>query len=130
MRQEIIETDKAPAAIGPYVQGRRIGPFIYTSGQIGMDPATGKVVGGGIVPQTKRALENMAAIVQAGGGDLPSIFKTTLFLKNMNDFDTVNAVYEAFFGGHKPARSTVEVARLPKDVLIEIECIAYVPRQD
>lgn len=124
---KIIQTDKAPAAIGPYVQGRVVGNFVYTSGQIPLDPATGALVGeGDVAAQAKRSFESLRAVVEAGGAKLEDVVKTTIFLKDMNDFATVNGVYSEFFGEHKPARSCVEVARLPKDVLIEIECIAFI----
>jgi len=126
MEQQIIQTDGAPAAIGPYVQGRKVGPFLYTSGQIGWTP-DGQPVGDNIELQTKQVLANLAAILKAGGGDTSHVVKTMVFVKNMNDFDKINKIYAAFFGDHKPARSLVEAARLPKDVLIEIECIAYIP---
>ncbi|WP_115719067.1 RidA family protein [Gallaecimonas mangrovi] len=124
MTQTVINTHDAPAAIGPYVQARRVGPFLYTSGQIPIDPKTGEVVAG-IEAQTQQALENVLAILKAAGFDKDHVVKTTVFVKDLGDFATVNGLYESFFGDHKPARSCVEVARLPKDVLIEIEAIAY-----
>ena len=126
MSQTIIQTDQAPSAIGPYVQGRKVGPFLFTSGQIPLNPQTGQLVGDDVETQTAQALENMSRVVAAGGGALTDIVKTTVFIKNMNDFIRINKVYAEFFGEHKPARSCVEVARLPKDVLIEIECLAYI----
>ncbi len=127
MEQVIISTDQAPGAIGPYVQGRKAGHFLFSSGQIPLDPASGQLVGEDIESQTRQALANLLAIVKAAGGDKTSIIKNTLFIKDMNDFGTINGIYADVFGEHKPARSCVEVARLPKDVLIEIECIAMVP---
>ena len=127
MAHEIIHTDHAPAAIGPYVQARKVGEFLFTSGQIGMVPATGAIVGPDIESQTKQVLANLTAVVHAAGGDLDSIVKTTVFVKHIDDFGTINALYADHFGPHKPARSLVEAARLPKDVLIEIECIAHIP---
>lgn len=122
-----ISTPDAPAAIGPYSQAIRIGDLLYTSGQIALDPATGQVVSGGIAEQTARVLENLKAILEAAGGDLGDVVKTVVFLKDMNDFAAMNAVYERYLapeGTIPPARSTVEVARLPKNVLVEIEVIA------
>ena len=124
---DIIHTQEAPAAIGPYVQARRTGNMLFTSGQIAMDPKTGEIVSQDVETQTRQCLENLAAVVQAGGCRMEDVIKTTLFIKDMDDFGKINAVYGAFFGDHKPARSCVEVARLPKDVLVEIECIAQVP---
>ena len=121
-----ISTEKAPAAIGPYVQGVDVGSMIITSGQIPVDPATGQVADD-IAAQARQSLENVKAIVEAAGLKVGDIVKTTVFVKDLNDFATVNATYEAFFTEHDthfPARSCVEVARLPKDVKIEIEAIA------
>ncbi len=122
-----ISTPNAPAAIGPYSQAIRIGDFLYTSGQVALDPATGQIVAGGIEAQTTRVLENLKAVVEAAGASLAQVFKTTVFLKDMNDFAAMNAIYDKYFapeGAVAPARSTVEVARLPKDALVEIEVIA------
>lgn len=121
-----ISTEHAPAAIGPYVQGVDLGSMIMTSGQIPVDPKTGNVADN-IAAQAHQSLENVRAIVEAAGLKVSDIVKTTVFVKDLNDFATVNATYEAFFTEHKapfPARSCVEVARLPKDVKIEIEAIA------
>ena len=124
-RIESISTDRAPQAIGPYSQGIKTGNLVFTAGQIALDPVTGEVVGSNDVRlQAHRVLENLAAVLQAGGASLGSVIKTTVFLADMNDFATVNEVYAEFFGDHKPARSAVEAARLPKDVLVEIEAIA------
>jgi len=120
----IVTTNAAPAAIGPYSQAIKAGDLLFLSGCIPLDPATGQIVEGGVDKQTAQALKNLKAIVEAGGSSLGKVVKATVFLKNMNDFVTVNGVYGEFFGDHKPARSAVEVARLPKDVLVEIECIA------
>ncbi|MGU5764316.1 MULTISPECIES: RidA family protein [Aeromonas] len=125
MRQ-VITTKAAPGAIGPYVQGTRIGNILYTSGQIPLDPVSGDIAEG-IEAQTLRSLQNVKAIVEAAGGEVRNIFKTTVFVSDLNDFAAVNRVYNDFFTEHDamyPARSCVEVARLPKDVKIEIEAIA------
>jgi len=119
-----VSTPSAPAAIGPYSQAIKAGGFIFASGCIPINPTTGQIVEGGIVEQTEQALKNLKAVVEASGSEIGKVAKTTVFLKDMNDFATVNGLYEEFFGNHKPARSAVEVARLPKDVLFEIECIA------
>ena len=124
-----ISTPNAPAAIGPYSQAVRIGDLLYTSGQVALDPATGQVVAGGIEAQTVRVLENLKAVLEAAGTDLDHVVKTTVFLKDMNDFAAMNATYGRYLapdGVVAPARSTVEVARLPKDVLVEIEVIAAI----
>ncbi|KAJ7610797.1 Endoribonuclease L-PSP/chorismate mutase-like protein, partial [Roridomyces roridus] len=114
----------APAAIGPYSQAIKVGDLLFCSGCVPLDPQTTEVVSGGIEEQTERALKNMKAVLEEGGSDVTRVVKTTVFLKNMADFATVNGIYANFFGTHKPARSCVEVSRLPKDVLFEIECIA------
>jgi 2-iminobutanoate/2-iminopropanoate deaminase len=127
MSKTVIATEKAPAAIGPYSQAVRVGNLVFTAGQIALDPATGQVVEGGITEQTTRVLENLIAILAAASSSLAQVVKTTVFLKDMNDFAAMNAVYGAYFhdaGGEPPARSTIEVARLPKDVLVEIEVVA------
>jgi 2-iminobutanoate/2-iminopropanoate deaminase len=124
-----VSTSAAPAAIGPYSQAVRIGDFIYSSGQVALDPASGALVPGGIAEQTTRVMENLTAVLAAAGSDLSRVVKTVVFLKNMNDFAAMNAVYAHYLapeGGVAPARSTVEVARLPKDALVEIEVIATV----
>jgi len=127
MSIEVISTDKAPAAIGPYSQAIRIGDRMMTSGQIPINPATVEVVTGGIEAQTKQVIENLKAVLNAGGSDLKHVVKTTVFIKDMNDFGTINKIYSEYFTAPFPARSCVEVARLPKDVGIEIEAIAVVP---
>jgi 2-iminobutanoate/2-iminopropanoate deaminase len=121
---EVVATKDAPQAIGPYSQAIKVGNFLFTSGQIAIDPATGQVIDGDIAAQTDRVMKNLAAILKAGGLTLQRVVKTTVFLKSMGDFATMNEVYGKHFGEHRPARSTVEVARLPKDVLVEIEVIA------
>lgn len=122
-----ISTTKAPAAIGPYSQAIRSGNFLYTSGQVALDPATGQIVAGAIAEQTTQVLENLKAVLEAAGSTLSAVVKTTVFLKDMNDFAAMNAIYGQYLapeGTVAPARSTVEVARLPKDGLVEIEVIA------
>jgi 2-iminobutanoate/2-iminopropanoate deaminase len=128
MSKTIIATDGAPAAIGPYSQGVRVGNLIFTSGQIPLDPATQQVVASGITEQTTQALENVKAILEEAGSGLSRVVKATVFLKDFNDFAAMNAVYGAYMGtdGEPPARTAVEVSRLPKNVLIEIEMIAEV----
>lgn len=120
---EIVSTEAAPAAIGPYSQAIKLGGLLFTSGQIPLD-ATGALVAGGIEEQAHQVFRNLQAVLEAGGASLASVVKATVFLKDMNDFATVNGIYASYFGDHKPARSAVEVARLPKDVLVEIEVIA------
>ena len=119
----IIHTDKAPAAVGPYSQAIRIGNALFTSGQLGLIPETG-VLPEGVEVQAEQSLKNIEAILTAAGFQKTNVVKTTVFIKDMNDFGTVNRIYTGFFGDHKPARSCVEVARLPKDGLVEIEVIA------
>ncbi|KAF7307146.1 hypothetical protein MIND_00508000 [Mycena indigotica] len=121
---QIVATKDAPSAVGPYSQATKLGDLLFLSGCIPLDPETGAIVPGGIVEQTEQALKNLKTVVEAGGSELNKVAKTTVFLKSMEDFAVVNGIYERVFGSHKPARSCVEVARLPKDVLFEIECIA------
>jgi 2-iminobutanoate/2-iminopropanoate deaminase len=122
--REAIASQLAPAAIGPYSQAIRANGFIFCSGQTPMDPASGQVVEGGIRPQTERVLRNLAAVLEAAGSSLDRVVKTSVFLKDMNDFAAMNEVYGQFFKGAPPARSTVQAARLPKDALVEIDVIA------
>lgn len=124
MTKETVKTTKAPQAIGPYSQAVKAGNFVFCSGQIPLDPATMTVVEGGVGVQTRRVLENLAAVLDAAGSSLEKVVKTTVFLKDMNNFAEMNGVYGEFFKDNPPARATVEVARLPKDVLVEIEVIA------
>jgi 2-iminobutanoate/2-iminopropanoate deaminase len=124
LEKEIIQTGRAPAAIGPYSQAVRSGPWIFVSGQIPMDPETGAVNRGDIKAQTRQALKNLDAILQAAGASLDRVVKTTLYIANMDDFPHVNEAYASFFPSQPPARACVEVARLPKDAGIEIEAIA------
>lgn len=123
MEKKIIATDKAPAAIGPYSQAIEAGGFVFASGQIPVDPATGNIPDG-IEAQAKQALTNVRNLMEASGLSMDNIVKTSVFIKDMNDFAKVNEVYATFFESDFPARSCVEVARLPKDVLIEVEVIA------
>ena len=123
--RKIVATDKAPAAIGPYAQANIIGDLVITSGQIPIDPATGNLVEGDIEAQTKQVFENLKAVLEAAGSGLDKIVKTTCFMDNMNDFAKMNEVYASFYSGDYPSRSAVEVAKLPKGALIEIEAIAY-----
>lgn len=128
MKKLAVTTKNAPAAIGPYSQAIRIGDFLYTSGQVALDPASGALVAGGVSEQTMRVIENLKAVLAADGISLAQVVKTTVFLKNMGDFSAMNEVYGRYFAGDDvvaPARSTVEVARLPKDALVEIEVIAH-----
>ena len=122
--REIIATDQAPKAIGPYSQAIRTQSLIFTSGQIAIDPATQQVIAGDVSAQTDRVLQNLAAILKESGSNLGNVLRCTVFLKNMSDFAAMNDVYGRYFKENPPARSTVEVARLPKDVLVEIDVIA------
>lgn len=130
MSKQIIKTDKAPNPVGPYSQAVKINlsgaELVYSAGQVGLNPATGKMVEGGIKEQTRQALENLSAILNEAGTELTKVIKSTIFIKNMNDFASMNEVYATYFGKSIPARSTVEVSRLPVDALVEIEVIAYV----
>lgn len=123
---EPVRTDAAPAAIGPYSQAIRSGGFLFCSGQIPLDPATGKMVEGGIEAQTERVLANLAAVLAAGGASLASVVKTTVYLADLEDFPAVNGVYGRFFSERPPARATVQVARLPAGALVEIDAVASV----
>jgi 2-iminobutanoate/2-iminopropanoate deaminase len=122
--REIVATKDAPQAIGPYSQAVKGNGFVFTSGQIAIDPATQQVVGGDVAAQTERVLRNLSEILEAAGSGLGKVVRATVFLKNMNDFVAMNEVYGKYFSSAPPARSTVEVARLPKDVLVEIDVIA------
>lgn len=124
MKKQAILTKDAPAPIGPYSQAIKVGNFLFCSGQIPLDPATNALVQGDVKIQTKRVMENIEAVLKAAGASFDHIAKTTIFLKSMGDFPVVNEVYGAYFKGTPPARSTVEVARLPKDVSVEIEVLA------
>lgn len=127
MTKSIIHTEHAPAAVGPYSQAVRVGQFLYTAGQIPLDPATGKLVQGPISEQTERALRNLEAILTEAGGSFSHVVKTTVFLQDMAEFGAMNAVYKDFFPADPPARSTVEVAALPLGARVEIELVAFLP---
>jgi len=122
--REVISTPDAPKAIGPYAQAIKAGGFVFTAGQVALDPASGQVVPGDIAAQTERVLKNLAAVLQAAGSGFEKVARCTVFLKSMNDFAAMNEVYARYFTAAPPARSTVEVARLPKDALVEIDVIA------
>lgn len=122
----VVQTDHAPKAIGPYSQAISSGNLLFCSGQIPLDPVSMTLVGERVEGQTRQVLQNLSGVLVAGGSSLGQVLKTTVFLKDMDDFPAMNAVYEEMFEGHKPARATVEVSRLPKDVLVEIECVAAI----
>ena len=126
MIRETISTDKAPKAIGPYEQAVKVGDLIYTAGQIPIDPTTGNLIDGGIVEQTRQVLENLKAVLEAGGASLDTVIKATVFLKNMADLAALNEVYGLYLGKAKPARSTVAVADLPRGALVEIDMVATI----
>jgi 2-iminobutanoate/2-iminopropanoate deaminase len=127
MTVEYLVTTEAPAAIGPYAQATRAGGFLFTAGQIALDPATGQVVEGDVAVQADRVLRNLSAVLAHGGCAWKDVVKTTIFLTDIGDFSRVNEVYARFLGDTKPARSTVQVAGLPRGVRVEIECVARVP---
>lgn len=122
--KHIVSTEKAPKAIGPYSQAVKWNSTVFLSGQIPLDPATGQLIDGDIAAQTERVLENIRAVLESAGSSLDKVLKTTVFLKNMGDFPAMNEVYGRYFVSDPPARSTVEAARLPRDVQVEIDCIA------
>jgi 2-iminobutanoate/2-iminopropanoate deaminase len=124
MKKQVIVTDQAPKAIGPYSAGIRAGQFIYTAGQLGFDPATGEFVPGGIEAETRRALENIKAILAAEGARMEQIVKTTVYLRDMGDFTAMNGVYAEFFPQDPPARTTIQAAGLPRGAAVEIEAVA------
>lgn len=123
MEKEIIQTENAPKAIGPYSQGVKVGQFLFVSGQIPIDPKTGEVVLGDIQVQTKQVLDNLKAIIEEAGSTLNDVVKTTIFIKDMNQFALVNDTYSKYFSANPPARACIEIARLPKNVDVEIEAI-------
>jgi 2-iminobutanoate/2-iminopropanoate deaminase len=124
MKREIISTDKAPAAVGPYSQAVRAGDFVFAAGQVAIDPAVGKLIEGNVAAQTRQVLTNLSAVLEAAGSSLDRVVKTTVFLKDMGQFKAMNTVYAQFFPSDPPARSTVEVVALPLGALVEIEAIA------
>ena len=124
--REIIATDQAPRAIGPYSQAIRAGNLLFCSGQIPIDPTTGEFVSGGVAEQTEQVMRNLSAVLSAGQSSLRQVVKTTVFLADMDDFTAMNEVYGRFFGENPPARATVQAARLPRDARVEIEAIAII----
>jgi 2-iminobutanoate/2-iminopropanoate deaminase len=124
--KEVVATNGAPKAIGPYSQAIRANGFVFCSGQIALDPATNQLIGGDVVAQTERVLRNLTAVLQQAGSSMEKVVKTTVFLKSMGDFAAMNETYGKFFANNPPARSTVEAARLPKDVLVEIDVVALI----
>jgi 2-iminobutanoate/2-iminopropanoate deaminase len=124
--REIVSTDKAPGAIGPYSQAIKTGGMIFCSGQIPIDPVTGEFVSNDIAEQTEQVLKNLSAVLEAGGTNLGGVVKTTVFLADMSDFAAMNEVYGRYFSENKPARATVQAARLPRDAKVENECIAVI----
>lgn len=126
--REIVATDAAPGAIGPYSQAVRAGDFVFCSGQIPIDPASGEFVSNDVAEQTEQVLKNLSAVLQAAGSSLQNVVKTTVFVADMNDFARMNEVYGKYFVENPPARATVQAARLPKDARVEIECIALVAK--
>ena len=126
MSKDTISTPNAPAAVGPYSQAVVTNGMVFTAGQLGLVPETGQMIDGDVAAQTRQVLENLKAVLEAAGSSLDSIVKTTVFLQNMDDFAAMNGVYSQFFTAPFPARSTVEVAKLPKNGLVEIECVALV----
>ena len=127
MAKKIIKTDQAPAAIGPYNQGIIANGFVFTAGQIPLDPATGQIVGNDIQTQARQSLRNLQNVLEAGGAGLRDVVKVTVFLQDLKDFAAMNQIYAEFFGDECPARSAVQVARLPKDALVEVEAVAVLP---
>jgi 2-iminobutanoate/2-iminopropanoate deaminase len=122
--REIVVTDRGPKAIGPYSQAVKANGFVFVSGQVAIDPKTQQIIEGAIVPQTERVMENLKGIVEASGSSLDKVVKTTVFLADMNDFAAMNEIYARYFPANPPARATVQVSRLPKDVRVEIEVVA------
>ncbi|MBI4789327.1 MAG: RidA family protein [Chloroflexi bacterium] len=129
MERQVVLTEGAPKAIGPYSQGMRVGDFVFCAGQAGLDPLTGRLVEGGIEAETRRVLQNLSAVLGQAGASLHDVVKTTVFLTDMDDFKAMNAVYAEFFASTPPARSTVQVSRLPAGARVEIEAIAVISKQ-
>lgn len=125
---DIIATDNAPAAIGPYSQAIRAGGLLYCSGQVALAPGASELSAGGVEPETRQALTNLAAVLEAGGSSMGQVIKTTVYLQSMDEFPAMNAIYAEAFGDHRPARATVEVACLPKNARVEIDAVAVVGR--
>ena len=130
MKKEIISTEKAPQAIGPYSQAVRVGSFVHTAGQIAINPESSQIVEGGVAEQAEQVMKNLTAVLAAAGTDLENVVKTTIFLRYMKDFSAVNEVYGRHFGEGKPARSTVAVSALPLKALVEIEVVAFIPEPE
>lgn len=126
-QKTVVVAERAPKAIGPYSAAIKTGSFVFTSGQIAIDPQTGELVEGGIEAETRQALTNLSAVLEAAGSSLDAVVKTTVFLRDMNDFGRMNAVYATFFTNNPPARSAVQVAALPKNAAVEIEAVALLP---
>jgi len=129
VKRAVITSPQAPKAIGPYSQAIGVGDFVFCSGQIGIDPATGSLVDGGIAAETRQVLTNLAAVLEAAGSSLAQVVKTTVYLKNLDDFITMNEIYASFFPTNPPARATIEVSHLPRRALVEIEAIAVVEQR-
>lgn len=130
MKKEIIATANAPQAIGPYSQAVRVGSFVYSAGQIGINPETSQMVAGGVTEQAEQVMKNLAAVLEASGTGLENVVKTTIFLRYMKDFSVVNEIYGRHFVAGKPARSTVAVSALPLQALVEIEVVALIPGEE
>jgi 2-iminobutanoate/2-iminopropanoate deaminase len=126
---EVVHTEHAPKALGPYSQGIRVGGFVYTAGQGGIDPQTGQIVEGGVEAETRQVWRNLSAVLEASGSSLASVVKVNVYMVDLNDFGRMNAVYAEFFPTTKPARTTVQVAALPRGLLVEIDCVAVAPEQ-
>ncbi len=127
--KKIVSTTEAPAAVGPYSQAVRVGPMLFTAGQIPLDPKSGQLVSQDVAEQTKRVLENLTAVLRAENMDFSNIVKTTVFMTNLGDFQTMNEIYASYFKDAPPARSTVQVSALPKGAQVEIEVVAFAPRE-
>ena len=123
---DIIHTDSAPQAIGPYSQAIRVGDFVYTTGQIALDPVSGQIVEGGIEAHTRQVLNNLKNVLEAAGSGLHRVVKTTVYMQDLAEFAAMNVVYIEFFGDHRPARTTIQIAAVPRDSRVEIECVAVV----